>query len=348
MNYSSIFKIFMFIVINTAITSLRVKKTRRITTFVNSSKQNHNCVISSRNNNVYCNSQAKLFIDENVFLKNKKLITISPGGYKGFYLLGILTYIKEKYETDNLIYSGASAGSWNSLFMCYKGNTLEFVYDLLDYNIKKTKSIPELEYFLKYKLLSNYKTEDFDLRRLFIGVTTIKRFAPLTNIFSDFETVEDAINCCIASSHIPLITGGLTNKYHNMFTFDGGFSNYPYLEKERLIHISPSMWEDINKHGNNPISNIKRGILSLKKYSEFFSVSKNNLLELFDDGYQDAKNNKQYLDTIFTPKNGANPMNSQQTNPNETKSNETKSNIIDIDNLSTIDELDNDLDGIVF
>jgi len=72
------------------------------------------------------------------------------------------------------------------------------------------------------------------------------------------------------------------------------------------------------------------------------------LLELFDDGYQDAKNNKQYLDTIFTPKNGANPMNSQQTNPNETKSNETKSNIIDIDNLSTIDELDNDLDGIVF
>ena len=32
------------------------------------------------------------------------------------------------------------------------------------------------------------------------------------------------------------------------------------------------------------------------------SMSKNNLLELFDDGYQDAKNNKSYLDTMFTPK----------------------------------------------
>jgi hypothetical protein len=36
-------------------------------------------------------------------------------------------------------------------------------------------------------------------------------------------------------------------------------------------------------------------------------------------------------------------MNSPQTKPNE-----TKPNIIDINNLSTIDELDNDLDGIVF
>ncbi len=300
MYYSSIFKIFLFIVVNTTITSLRVHNLRKKTISMNSSEREEQCIISSKNNNVYCNSQAKLFINENTFLHDKKLITISPGGYKGFYLLGILTYIKEKYETDNLIYSGASAGSWNSLFMCYKGDTLSFVYNLLDYNIKNTGSITELEYFLKYKLLSSYKTEDFDLRRLFIGVTTIRRFLPSTNIFSDFETLEDAINCCIASSHIPLITGGLTNKYHNMFTFDGGFSKYPYLDKERLVHVSPSMWEEINN--KSPIRSIKSTIMSIKKYSEFFSVSKNNLLELFDDGYQDAKNNKQYLDTLFTSK----------------------------------------------
>ncbi len=301
MYYSSIFKVFLFIVVNTTITSLRVHNLRKKSISMNSSKREEQCIISSKNNNVYCNSQAKLFINENTFLHDKKLITISPGGYKGFYLLGILTYIKEKYETDNLIYSGASAGSWNSLFMCYKGDTLSFVYNLLDYNIKNTGSITELEYFLKYKLLSSYKTEDFDLRRLFIGVTTIRRFLPATNIFSDFETLEDAINCCIASSHIPLITGGLTNKYHNMFTFDGGFSKYPYLDKERLVHVSPSMWEEINNN-KSPIRSIKSTIMSIKKYSEFFSVSKNNLLELFDDGYQDAKNNKQYLDTLFTPK----------------------------------------------
>ena len=305
MNISSILKIFVFIVINSAITSLRVQNNARNKNLLKSSKKEEQCIISSKNNNVYCNSQAKLFINENTFLDDKKLITISPGGYKGFYLLGILTYIKEKYETENLIYSGASAGSWNGLFMCYKGNPLSFVYNLLDYNIKNTKSITELEYFMKYKLLTSYKTEDFDLRRLFIGVTTIKGFAPFTNIFSEFETLEDAINCCIASSHIPLITGGLTNKYHNMFTFDGGFSNYPYLDKERMVHVSPSMWQEIHPKNAEPtlMTSVKRSFFSIKKYSEFFSVSKNNLLELFDDGYQDAKKNKSYLDTLFTTKN---------------------------------------------
>lgn len=304
MTYSSIFKIFLFIFINTAITSLRVKNNRKPNgRTLRSARREEQCIISSRNNNIYCNSQANLFIKGNNFLNDKKLITISPGGYKGFYLLGILSYIKEKYETDHLIYSGASAGAWNGLFMCYKGDPMTFVYNILDYNITNTKSITELEYFLKYKLLSSYKTDDFDLRRLFIGVTTIKYFAPSTNIFSDFETLEDAINCCFASSHIPFITGGLTNKYHNMFTFDGGFSKYPYLDKEKLVHISPSMWEELEPNKKTPICNgVKRSILSIKKYSEFFSISKNNLLELFDDGYQDAKNNKSYLDTMFTPK----------------------------------------------
>jgi hypothetical protein len=241
-----------------------------------------------------------LFINGNNFLNDKKLITISPGGYKGFYLLGILSYIKEKYETEHLIYSGASAGAWNGLFMCYKGDPMTFVYNILDYNITHTKSITELEYFLKYKLLSSYKTDDFDLRRLFVGVTTIKFFAPSTNIFSDFESLEDAINCCFASSHIPFVTGGLTNKYHNMFTFDGGFSKYPYLDRENLVHISPSMWRP--KEPTTIFNSLQRGLHSIKDYSEFFSLSKNNLLELFDDGYQDAKNNKSYLDTMFTPK----------------------------------------------
>lgn len=304
MTYSSIFKIFLFIFINTTITSLRVKNDRksnsRALCALRSTKREEQCIISSRNNNIYCNSQANLFINGNNFLNDKKLITISPGGYKGFYLLGILSYIKEKYETGQLIYSGASAGAWNGLFMCYKGDPMSFVYNILDYNITNTKSITELEYFLKYKLLSSYKTDDFDLRRLFVGVTTIKFFAPSTNIFSDFESLEDAINCCFASSHIPFVTGGLTNKYHNMFTFDGGFSKYPYLDREKLVHISPSMWRP--KEPTTVFNSVQRSLQSIKSYSEFFSMSKNNLLELFDDGYQDAKNNKSYLDTMFTPK----------------------------------------------
>jgi hypothetical protein len=306
-------KVFVFIILNTTITSWRKLFTKKTKLLMNSStnnyKNNGQCIISSKNNKSFCNSEAKLFIDTNDFLKGKKLITISPGGFKGFYLLGILTYIKEKYNTENLIYSGASAGSWNGLFMCYKGEPLAFVYNLLDYNIKKAKSITELEYFIKYKLLCSYKDDDFDLNKLFIGVTTFKNFIPRTNIFSDFETLEDAINCCFASSHIPLITGGITNKYHNIFTFDGGFSKYPYLDKDRILHISPSMWDEIkNNNKSNNRNIIKSSIITIKKFSEFFSVSKNNLLELFDDGYQHAKMNKEYLDSIFEEKNLDEPI----------------------------------------
>lgn len=295
-----LYKIFLFISLNRSIISLRSKNLYKNPTILNSNSKNENqCIISSKNNNIYCNSSAKLFISENSFLNNKKLITISPGGFKGFYLLGILTYLKENYDFDNFIFSGASAGSWNCLFMCYKGDPLEFALKLFESNIKKAKTITEFQICIKYNLLSNYKEEDFDLRRLFIGVTTLNKFIPKKNIFSEFNSLEDAINCCIASSHIPFITGGITNKYHNMFTFDGGFCDYPYLLNDNcILHVSPSMWSKIN---NSSANCIKRSINTIIQFSEFFSLSKNNLIELFDDGYQDAKIHKTYLDELFKP-----------------------------------------------
>jgi len=301
MTYTPIFKIIVFVGLMYTFNSFKIKITK-IHHKLYLSKDHKQCIISSKNKKSYCNEDGEVFFYENEFIVNKKLITISPGGYKGFYLLGILTYLKENYETDNVVFSGASAGAWNSLFMCYKGNDpLAFVYNFLDVNIRKAKSITELQYFLKYKLLSSYKIDDFDLRKLFIGVTTFKRFIPNINIYTDFEGLEDAINCCMASSHIPLITGGITNRYKNMFSLDGGFSNYPYLDKERLLHISLSMWDEIKGNNTNK-SFLKQNLLNIKKFSDFFSLSKNNLLELFDNGYQDAKNHKQYFDNILDTK----------------------------------------------
>jgi len=262
-------------------------------------------IITNKNKLIYCENDRELFLEDNNFIKNKKLISISPGGLKGFYELGVLSYIKDNYDMDKYIFSGASAGSWNALFMCFKKDTKHFVYTLLDYKLSQINNIKELEYFLKYKLLSNYNNDDFDLRRLFIGVTTIKRFKPITNIFSDFNSLEDAINCCIASSHIPLITGGLTNRYHDMYTFDGGFSNYPYLNfTENVLHITPSMWKKLHSNENTLLNNNNKPFLdsftSVNVILELFLMIKNrNYMELFDNGYLDAKNNKELLDKVF-------------------------------------------------
>ena len=255
------------------------------------------CIIANKNNLIYCEKDRELFLEDNNFIKGKKLISISPGGLKGFYELGILSFIKENYDMDNYIFSGASAGAWNALFMCYKNDTKKFIYGLLDFKLSQVKSIKQLEYFLKYNLLSNFNSDDFDLKRLFIGVTTIKQFRKKTNIFSDFNSLEDAINCCIASSHIPLVTGGLTNRYHNMYTFDGGFSNYPYLNfTENVLHITPSMWKSKDSFKDK----IMKPFRFLNIIYELFTITKNhNYMELFDHGYEDAKVNKELLDKIF-------------------------------------------------
>lgn len=304
MVYSPIFKIAIFVSLMYSYSSFKQYVNKKSNLMLNDTKKQKQCIISSKNKKSYCSEDGIFFIDDNDYMLNKKLITISPGGYKGFYLLGILTYLKDNYNTENIIYSGASAGAWNSLFMCYKGDSMKFVYNFLDNNsidISKSKSLTELQYFLKYKILSSYKTDDFDLKKMFVGVTTFKNLFPVINIYTDFEDLEDAINCCMASSHIPLITGGVTNRYKNMFSFDGGFSSYPYLEKEKLIHISLSMWEELNEP-NKTIGFFKQKISSIKRWYNFFFSSKNNLLELFDNGYQDAKTYKEYFDNILEAK----------------------------------------------
>lgn len=304
-----LFKIFMVILFTKVIRSGRIvgnisgkNSLKFYSTKLQSQSQN---IITNKTKLIYCEKDKELFLEDNNFIQNKKLISISPGGLKGFYELGVLSYIKDNYDMDKYIFSGASAGSWNALFMCFKKDTKHFVYTLLDYKLSQINNIKELELFLKYKLLSNYNNDDFDLRRLFIGVTTIKKLKPLTNIFSDFNSLEDAINCCIASSHIPLITGGFTNRYHDMYTFDGGFSNYPYLNfTENVLHITPSMWKKLHSSENTLFNGDNKPFLdsftSLNVILELFLMIRNrNYMELFDNGYLDAKNNKELLDTIF-------------------------------------------------
>jgi len=252
----------------------------------------------------------EVFLEDNNFIENKKLISISSGGLKGFYELGVLSYIKDNYDMENFIFSGASVGAWNALFMCYKNDSKKFVQDLLDYKSIKMNDIKEVKYFLKYEVLPSFSNDDFDLRRLFVGVTRLKRFKPVTNIFSDFNNLEDAVKCCIASSHIPLITGVLTNKYYDMYRFDNKYTNNKYSNfTENVLHISPSMLKKLNVNGNgnendNVNKNIKQAVLNpftiLNINLESFMLLKNkNYAELFDNGYEDAKKNKEYLDTIF-------------------------------------------------
>lgn len=232
------------------------------------------------------------FLNENPVYKNKKLISISPGGYKGIYLLGTCMYIKEHFNLDNYIFSGASAGSWNSLVMSYRKDPQFLKTEILEYSLQNSKSAFDIEMIMKKRILDMCSVDDFDLEKLFIGVTTLHNYKPNTTIFYGFTNLEDAINCCIASSHIPFVTGGIVNKYKDMYTFDGGFSKYPYLNiTNSVLHLTPSIW--LNQKENENI------IKDITDYTTLFSKEKYNFSEMLESGYKHAHENRAFLKYVL-------------------------------------------------
>jgi len=227
---------------------------------------------------------------------NKKIITLSPGGFRGFYVLGICKFIKENYDLSNYVFSGASAGAWNSLFLSYNGDCDKFINSIMNIDIKNQKSLSVIQRNIKEILIELLDEEDFDFKKLYIGTTIIKRFKFRPIIYSEFKDLEDAINCCIASSHIPFITGGFKYKYRGISTYDGGFVNFPYLNNEySSIHITPSIWssDEINSQG------VKKRKKKLSDYSTLFNKEGVDIKELYLNGYNDAKKNKDKLDIMF-------------------------------------------------
>ena len=246
------------------------------------------------------NKNSSYLKNQTDFFKDKKLILLSPGGFKGFYLMGISAFIKENYILDGHIFSGASAGAWNALLMTYKHNVSDIVNVLVNDECAKIKDAYGLEKYLKKQIMANYKTDDFELEKLFIGLTIINNYRIKTQIYSDFENLEDAIDCCVGSSHIPYVTGNLINTYHNTYTFDGGFSKYPYLKTSPpVLHITPSMWKHMY---NNTLVTTQNERLNISDYTTLFSRGKYNFKLLYEEGYNDAKLNRWYLDNIFQKK----------------------------------------------
>lgn len=208
------------------------------------------------------------------------IIKVSPGGLKGFYILGILNYLRNYYVMDHYIYSGASAGAWNSLIMCSNRDDKyvnKFIESLF-VPVSRTKSIEEIQYLLKHKLLDNFDSSDFDFTRLHIGVVTIKDKQVKTQIYTNFTDLTDAIECCMSSSHIPFVTGKFIKKYREHLVFDGGFSSYPYIKSDDyILHIEPSIWTN------------KKFIVN--EFIECFSINSNNPEKLYLTGYLDAQKN---------------------------------------------------------
>jgi hypothetical protein len=231
-------------------------------------------------------------------LQNKKLITISPGGFKGFYMLGLCSYIKQKYPLHHYVFSGASAGAWNALFMVYKGEPIAFLKNIMDELIKELHSPMEIKTKIKEKLLSSYNDSDFHLDRILVSVSSMEHYQLKPVIYSNFDNLEEAIDWCIASSNIPFITGSIMNKYHDIYSFDGGFSKHPFSSIENIkpvLHITPDIWEKKKKSFFQRTS-----FFMISEYLSLLSLDNYDLKQLYNQGYTDAEKNKDTLDSLLS------------------------------------------------
>jgi hypothetical protein len=219
------------------------------------------------------------------------VITISPSGLRGYYLLGVASYIKQNYNLKNYVFSGASAGAWISLVLSYKGKHETLIKDVLDTSEKSKENINTLGKELKSMFLEKYTTDDFDLDKIHIGTVQVDDYKLTKVIHSNFETLEDTLDCCMVSSHVPIVMGKeIFGKYRESFHIDGGFDSYPYINGNVKLHIHPFIW---NKE---EVSQSKFLVNQFLLFLELFAINNFNFTQLYDIGYNDAKKNKHVLD----------------------------------------------------
>jgi hypothetical protein len=221
---------------------------------------------------------------------DNELIVLTPAGANGFYNLGICYYLKKNYNLNKYIFSGASAGAWNSLFLAFKGDLKELINIILCDEIKSKKNLKEVQLELKKKILNKYNEDDFELNKIFISVSIIDNFHFNNYIYTDFINLEDAIDCCIASSNIPILTGNFILFYHNYLSFDGGFKKNSYFTfRNSYFNIEKTIWG--------------------RKFEFLKPLSKINFYDLIMEGYNDTENNKKKLDKLFNSRINKNDLN---------------------------------------
>jgi len=134
---------------------------------------------------------------------------------------------------------------------------------------------------------NNYKSNDFDLTKLYISVTEYEKFKFKNSILSDFSSLNDALECCRGSCHIPYLTSNrLIRKYNDKIVFDGGFTNFPPKKIMNNFIISA------NKFNKDNLQEAFCGLIT-KNFSNII------INDLFQKGYNDSIENKKEIDLYF-------------------------------------------------
>ncbi len=217
-----------------------------------------------------------------------KIISIKPGGLKGFYVLGMCKFIKETYPLDNCHFYGSSAGSWNAMYLSLPFDNSYYFDEIIKINPDKTKNLYEIELRLKDIILNQAEINKIDNnisslnKKCNICLSEFKGYKFKKVIVNEFKNCEDLIDNCIASSHLPLVSNGnIFYKCGNKKIIDGGLfrKNYPK-------HIEPHL-------------TISHKMFKNKEIYKFSSFNNLDIEKLIYHGYKDAMKHSDYFERIL-------------------------------------------------
>ena len=261
------------------------------------------------------------FVDKLV-RERKKVIQIDPGAYQGVYVLGVVAYVKDYYsldDRDDIVFLGSSAGAYNALAMSFRyadarsrlayANMTDALISIFD----ESPSLIQLQNNLQRYMRSEQSDEQFDLHKLHIDVTEYAPpFALHKRIVSGIPSLDDALDMCAASSHIPFITsprfffrdirreegdkeGEEMMEEVQRLLFDGGL--YDLVTRRRraapaetppvdlLLNINHNMWSG---GGGGLVADIFNLVRRGK-----------NFRQMYEAGYADSHRNRHVLDAFF-------------------------------------------------
>jgi len=213
-------------------------------------------------------------------------IVISPGGYNGFYQLGLCHYIKNNFDCSNKKILGFSSGSWAGLFMCLDNkHSNECVRNIFK-QIDKCCPLPKMPDIFQ-NAIEKYSYSDFNISNLHIGLTNVH--SKNIEIQNQFLTIKDCTDCCIGSSFVPYVTyTDLFYFYNNKCVVDGGFYYKQYIEKIDTSKVLIINYKIFRPHFN------KQGLHLVN-----FFKPKRTLYDLYLLGYKNAQLNHDYLKQYF-------------------------------------------------
>lgn len=183
----------------------------------------------------------------------KPTLFLGPGGNIGPYILGVLAYIKENYDIDNINYMGVSAGSFISVIANYEKDLTDFdklwnkyISNNPDHSIP-IHNFNDIPNTIKNNILKHHGNKKIN-NNIGVFVSSLEKNNVNLELSYNYNNLDELLELCHCSSYIPLLSGLSINKKYknNLNYFDGifgmGLIKMHHIHFDNTIYITKDIW----------------------------------------------------------------------------------------------------------